>query len=359
MVLPRIPYTTPFPPPIISPASAITLPGAVNALTNFLESHNRTLLLTGAGISVASGLSDYRGTQGTYRLNQSYRPIFFHEFTSSHASRQRYWARSYLGYGSVAAAKPNTAHHAIKKLWDLGLSSGVLTQNVDSLHGWGKDMPVVELHGTLRDVICLGCGDKMERGTMQEMMAKLNPAWRKLKAGEMGDIKMNPDGDVDVPGVEYGKFRYPVCPHCAKRHALKVDGDGAVTGQAEAKDLRGVLKPCVTFFGESVGEDNKSRAEELVEDAKGVLVVGSSLATYSAWRLVKEAKRQGKGIAVVNIGGIRGEEEFRDGKSQWVRVEHSAQDVLKGVVERLGETVVEREAEMNNSDVMQGMGLAG
>lgn len=88
MVVPRIPYTLPFPPPAIRPFNAITLPAAIAAVTGFLQSQN-TVLLTGAGISVESGLADYRGEKGTYRLNQKYKPMFFSEFVGNHESRKR------------------------------------------------------------------------------------------------------------------------------------------------------------------------------------------------------------------------------------------------------------------------------
>lgn len=89
MVVPRIPYTLPFPPPKIRPSNAITLPAAIAAVKDFLQLQN-TVFLTGAGISVESGLADYRGDKGTYRLNQKYRPIFFAEFVGDHESRKRY-----------------------------------------------------------------------------------------------------------------------------------------------------------------------------------------------------------------------------------------------------------------------------
>lgn len=89
MGVPRIPYTLPFPPPKIRPPNATTLSAAIAAITDFLQSRN-TVFLTGAGISVESGLADYRGEKGTYRLNQKYRPIFFEEFAGNHESRKRY-----------------------------------------------------------------------------------------------------------------------------------------------------------------------------------------------------------------------------------------------------------------------------
>ena len=135
----RIPYTGPLPPPIIIPRSANTPSGAISALQNFLtapSAHQRnpqTVLLTGAGISVASGLADYRGTNGTYTQNKSYRPIYYNEFVngsqSGHEARKRYWARSFLGWTNLHRARPNSGHWAVKNLGEMGLLRSVITQS--------------------------------------------------------------------------------------------------------------------------------------------------------------------------------------------------------------------------------------
>ena len=138
----RIPYTGPLPPPIIIPRNANTPSGALYALQNFLSAppsskldptyhnvNNQTVLLTGAGISVASGLADYRGSNGTYTLNKTYRPIYYNEFISNHEARKRYWARSFLGWTNLHKARPNAAHLAVKRLGELGLIRSVITQS--------------------------------------------------------------------------------------------------------------------------------------------------------------------------------------------------------------------------------------
>ena len=138
----RIPYTGPLPPPIIIPRFANTLAGARHALTRFLaptpydrhhsaqSNDHRTVLLTGAGISVASGLADYRGTGGTYTLNKTYRPIYYNEFITNHEARKRYWARSFLGWTNLHKARPNTAHLAVRDLGKMGFVSNVITQSI-------------------------------------------------------------------------------------------------------------------------------------------------------------------------------------------------------------------------------------
>lgn len=137
----RIPYTGPLPPPIIVPRYANTPTGAIFALTRFLSApraphvpasskgNGRTVLLTGAGVSVASGLADYRGTAGTYTLNKTYRPIYYNEFISNHEARKRYWARSFLGWTNLHKARPNAAHWAVRDLGQRGFISDVITQS--------------------------------------------------------------------------------------------------------------------------------------------------------------------------------------------------------------------------------------
>lgn len=329
----RIPYTAPLPSPTITPATASNLGGAIEALQNFLSSarpndhgNGKTLILSGAGISVASGLADYRGTNGTYTLNKTYRPIYFHEFSASHEARKRYWARSYLGWTTLHRSKPNPAHYAVGQLGDLGHVGQVVTQNVDSFHPKAHPgLKTLELHGYLRSTVCLTCRSEYSRDDFQEDLSRMNPSWHAflaemLESGALSTedpaerrklgLKTNPDGDVDVPGVEYGTFRYPPCPKCLAdkevKDKIKMDRDGAWAAGSTA----GILKPAVIMFGESIPNQVKLDVEAAVDEASRLLVLGSSLATYSAWRLVKRAKEQGKTIAAINQGGVRGEENF-------------------------------------------------
>ncbi|KAH9868608.1 hypothetical protein J1614_007680 [Plenodomus biglobosus] len=355
----RVPYTDPLPAPRIIPAGATTASAAVAALVEFLSpslapsssstsiftstssftasqahtstplkrNHNagKTLLLTGAGISVASGLADYRGTNGTYTLNKTYRPIYYNEFCSNHEARKRYWARSFLGWTNLDRARPNKAHAACGELGKMGVVGHVITQNVDSFHPTAHpSLPTTELHGYLRNLICTTCHTEYPRSTFQSQLSALNPTWtafltEMLATGALDTenpaarrakgLKANPDGDVDVPNAPYTTFRYPPCPTCLARPpknphgtgelAVRVDQDGAWDPSSEA----GVLKPAVIMFGESIPPATKVAAEQAVDAAGRLLVVGTSLATYSAWRLVKRAKERGVPIAVLNVGG--------------------------------------------------------
>lgn len=366
MGLMRIPYTSPLPSPTIIPLSATSLSGAIAALYDFLAStassagHSReTVLLTGAGISVASGLADYRGTAGTYTLNKTYKPIYFHEFSANHEARKRYWARSFLGWTNLHRSRPNATHSGVAQLSDMGYVSSVITQNVDSFHKIAHPrLPAIELHGYLRSVVCLSCRTEYDRSAFQADLASLNPSWasflgQMLESGALTTenpeerrrkgLKTNPDGDVDIPGVNYATFRYPPCPTCiadpprssngSKAH-VDVDGDGSWLPSSTA----GVLKPNVIMFGESIPTATKAAAEAAIDNADQILVLGSSLATYSAWRLVKRAKEAGKPIGIVNLGGVRGEEQFFDGitkantGSEGVRCSHPTEKLLPGLV---------------------------
>lgn len=360
----RIPYTAPLPSPTVIPPTAANLTGAIEALHNFLSatrhndnSNGKALILSGAGISVASGLADYRGTNGTYTLNKTYRPIYFHEFSASHEARKRYWARSYLGWTTLHRSKPNLAHYAVGQLGELGHVDQVVTQNVDSFHPKAHpSLKTLELHGYLRSTVCLTCRSEYSRDAFQDDLSRMNPSWsaflaEMLESGALSTedpaerrklgLKTNPDGDVDVPGVEYGTFRYPPCPKCLANTELNDQIQTTDDGAWATGSTAGILKPAVIMFGESIPNQVKLDVEHAVDEASRLLVLGSSLATYSAWRLVKRAKEQGKAIAAVNQGGVRGEENFfkdvpmgTDG-AEGVRCALPLEETLPALVEAL------------------------
>ncbi|KAG9234258.1 DHS-like NAD/FAD-binding domain-containing protein [Amylocarpus encephaloides] len=370
----RIPYTGPLPPPNILPRNANTITGAIAALSRFLTAPTSrslqhgggdpqsTVILSGAGISVASGLADYRGANGTYRVNRNYRPIYYHEFLANHEARKRYWARSFLGWSNLHKAKPNAGHYAIKSLGDMGIIRSVITQNVDSFHSIAHpDIPTLELHGYLRALTCVTCHNDLPREAFQESLARLNPAWAAFLAEAIASgaldtenpeerrakgMKTNPDGDVDLPGAPYSTFRYPACPHCLANPPIsgddtqtkvEVDEEGAWKSSSTA----GILKPAVVMFGESIASRMKDSAEEAIDGSGRLLVLGTSLATYSAWRLARRARERGMPIGILNLGGVRGEEAFfqdlpmgQHGEAG-VRVELRTDKVLPGLVDQL------------------------
>jgi NAD-dependent deacetylase sirtuin 4 len=191
-------------------------------LRQFLEAaRGKTMVLTGAGISTDSGIPDYRGPNGVYNRNKDFRPIQFQEFIGAHTYRQRYWARSFLGWPKILNTKPNGSHHALTELQRTGVVSGIVTQNVDRLHTKSGSHSVVEMHGSLHEVECQGCDHVTSRQSYQEALQEMNPKvaqWSMEHPDKAaGDVassdKVNPDGDIDI-SWNYDDFVYPACSKC-------------------------------------------------------------------------------------------------------------------------------------------------
>lgn len=266
-------------------------------LYDFVERHPRLFVLTGAGISTASGIPGYRDAHGQW---QGKSPIQFQEFMQSLASRQRYWARSMAGWPNVARAAPNGAHHAVARLEKLGRVQRLVTQNVDGLHQRAGSTDVIELHGGLRAVRCLDCGAEHARAALQPLLEALNP--RLLGA----TAPTAPDGDAHLAAEHVAHFRIPDCPYCA-----------------------GLLKPDVVFFGESVPRSRVDAAAQALEQADAVLVVGSSLMVYSGFRFCQWATRMGKPIAAINLGVTRADAQLA------LKIEQPCAEALAMLVRRL------------------------
>lgn len=234
--------------------------------------------------------------------------------------------------------------------------------DVDSLHPKAHpDLACTELHGYLRSLVCVHCHNHLARSDFQKSLAALNPAWaafleEMMAAGALDTenpddrrkkgLKTNPDGDVDLPNAPYSTFRYPACPTCmahppsladGSKARVGIDRDGAWSPTSTA----GVLKPAVVMFGESISTAVKTAAEDAIDNASRILVIGSSLATYSAWRLVKRAKERNMPIGVLNLGGIRGEDNFFAGLAVEnngegaVRCSESADKILPDLARKL------------------------
>jgi len=234
-------------------------------------------VLTGAGISTPSGIPDYRDKAGVRRGRQ---PMMYQEFLASHEARRRYWARAMLGWPRVRQARPNVAHEALASLQGAQKISGLMTQNVDTLHDQAGSQDVIELHGSLHRVLCLDCCQRSERDAIQQLMEAQNP----YLAGV--DAVQAPDGDTLLDPAFEARFQVPHCPHCAGER----------------------MKPDVVFFGENVAPPTAAKAMELVGDSAGLLVVGSSLMAYSAFRLCKAMQDQGKPVIAINLGQTRADE---------------------------------------------------
>jgi NAD-dependent SIR2 family protein deacetylase len=232
------------------------------------------VVLSGAGLSTESGIPDYRGATGRARRGQ---PMTYQAFTGSASARQRYWARSHLGWRHIAAAEPNAGHRAVAELEQRELLGGVITQNVDGLHQAAGARDVTELHGSLHRVVCLSCWQRTSRLALDERLRAANPSWHERAA------EITPDGDVALE--ETTGFTVVDCEECG-----------------------GILKPDVVFFGENVPKQRVEACYAMVSAARGLVVLGSSLTVMSGFRYVRHAASLGTPVVIVNQGATRGDD---------------------------------------------------
>jgi len=244
-----------------------------NPLAEFIQRHSRLFVLTGAGCSTDSGIPDYRDENGDWKRA---RPVMFQAFVGDLHTRRRYWARSMVGWRRFGHAHPNDAHRALARLEQQGRIEVLVTQNVDGLHQSAGSTGVIDLHGRLDQVRCMGCERRSDRERMQCRLLELNPAWANL------DARDAPDGDADLEQLDFSGFEIPACQDCG-----------------------GLLKPDVVFFGESVPAQRVAAALLAVQTADAMLVIGSSLMVYSGYRFAQAASQAGKPIAAVNLGRTR------------------------------------------------------
>ena len=248
---------------------------AYDRLVALLRRGNVTVL-SGAGLSTESGIPDYRGPDGKRRAM----PMTYGEFVASPANRQRYWARSFVGWRRFAGARPNDGHRAVTDLQRLGLVRAIITQNVDGLHQVAGATDVLELHGNLDRARCLNCGEIMLRAELDRRLREANPGFEAV----VGEFR--PDGDVVLPDEAVAGFDPPRCLVCQS----------------------GLVKPDVVFFGESVSKALVEQCFSQVEDSSGLVVLGSSLQVMSGYRFVRRAAANGMPVAIVTRGPSRGDD---------------------------------------------------
>ncbi|CAG4933257.1 unnamed protein product [Colias eurytheme] len=250
-----------------------------NNLLNFLYQHNKILILTGAGISTESGIPDYRSEEVGLYARTNHKPIQYQEFVKYPKVRQRYWARNFVGWPRFSSIQPNSTHIAIRDLQKAGKVTSIVTQNVDRLHHKAGSDNVIELHGTGYIVKCLNCPYEIDRFKLQEELLRKNPAME----SSFGMIR--PDGDVELSKEQVDSFRTPLCPKC-----------------------EGPLKPDIVFFGDNVPKARVEKVKSEVTNSDAIFVLGSSLTVYSSYRIILQAKEEGKKIAVLNIGPTRADD---------------------------------------------------
>lgn len=260
-----MPFSNSSEPNELSDAASYSLEAARRILAG-----KKLFVLTGAGISTDSGIPDYRGEGRVAR-----HPMTYDIFMGSLEAQQRYWARSYVGWSRIALAKPNQGHFALASAESQGALKYLVTQNVDGLHQEAGSKEVIDLHGRLDRVICLGCRKVISRVEMDELLKELNPTISK----DM-NVEFSPDGDAEIEGTK--DFKVPTCLQCS-----------------------GTLKPDVVFFGESVPSERVELALNQLSQSDAVVVAGSSLTVNSGYRFAKQASKAGKPIVIVNIGPTR------------------------------------------------------
>ncbi|XP_036426797.1 NAD-dependent protein lipoamidase sirtuin-4, mitochondrial isoform X1 [Colossoma macropomum] len=258
------------------PASSSVDRSSLEQLQMFVTRASRLFVITGAGLSTESGIPDYRSEGVGLYARTDRRPMQHSEFLRSAKARQRYWARNYVGWPQFSSHLPNSAHYALRDWEEKGKVHWLVTQNVDALHSKAGQQRLTELHGCSHRVMCLGCGQLTAREELQKRFAALNPGWE-ASAGAVA-----PDGDVLLEDEQVRHFRVPACQSCG-----------------------GILKPQVTFFGDTVERRTVQFVHDRLAECDAVLVAGSSLQVYSGYRFLLAANERRIPVAILNIGDTR------------------------------------------------------
>lgn len=267
------------------------------SLADFLAETESLTVLSGAGVSTGSGIPDYRDVNGAWKHAQ---PIQYQDFKQNLASRQRYWARSFVGWQRFSKARPNAAHFALADLEATGKIDTVITQNVDRLHSAAGSNRVIDLHGDLSKVRCLDCDTTHARVEYQGELRAANEGWH----AEV--FRYKPDGDAELADNGHRDFSVPECRVCG-----------------------GTIKPDVVMFGETVPKERVQDATSAIDRADALLVIGSSLMLFSGFRFARQAAALQKPIAIVNRGRTRADEIAS------LKVEADCAQVLSAVLEML------------------------
>jgi len=270
---------------------------STSSLINFIEANAPVFVLTGAGISIDSGLGAYRDDNGDW-IRQN--PITGQDFKTKLASRQRYWARSFVGWPSVDNALPNPAHKAIVTLQQQGLLSTVITQNVDGLHTLAGTRDVTDLHGNLHRVTCLSCQQQIARSDFQTTLETANPVLKMFVGNSTAD------GDSNVhwqpQGEEAFKENFPADASHMTDELI------ANLVLPDCEKCGGMLKPDVVFFGENVDREIVDNTYAALQQSASALVIGSSLMIYSGFRFARRSIELELPLAILNKGKTRADE---------------------------------------------------
>ncbi len=245
-------------------------------LQRLLRQNHPATVLTGAGISVSSGLPVYRNSEGNWVHSK---PVEGPEFRAQSSVRQRYWCRSYFGWPLFSRAQPNSAHVDLAALEQQQQIATIITQNVDGLHQAAGSSEAIPLHGSLSEVICLSCGDISPRQALQLRLQQANPDFQSV------EFAPAPDGDAQIANADIQKFKIVNCSHCD-----------------------GILKPNVVFFGDNVPKERVQHCMDKLLQSKLLICIGTSLMVFSGYRFCRAAKENAIPIVVINNGVTRADD---------------------------------------------------
>ena len=281
-----------------------TLQHDIERLAHFIVAHPRLVVLTGAGISAPSGIPTYRDQHGTWQHRS---PIQEQAFLTEAQTRRRYWARSWYGWPLMRDATPNAAHHALAAMEAQGHIELLITQNVDSLHQRAGSRKVLDLHGAVGRVRCLGCAALHCREAIQQQLAATN-AWPDSAAHQP-----RPDGDMEIPEAAVAQLVLPLCPLCG-----------------------GDLKPDVVFFGGTVPREHVAACQKALAQADALLAIGSSLMVFSGFRFCRLAAAMDKPVVLINPGITRADDLAS------FKLSSLAAPLMSGTLDHLKQTVIHR-----------------
>ncbi len=219
---------------------------AIARARTWIDAAERVVALTGAGISTDSGIPDFRGPNGVWTKNpQAEKLSTLQHYLADDAVRKASW-RARLD-SPAWRAQPNAGHRALAALERRGKLHALITQNIDELHQRAGNDParVIEVHGTIRRVMCWGCGER----------APMEAALERVRAGEDD-------------------------PHCVR--------------------CGGILKSDTISFGQTLVPEVIARAMLAAGECDLLLAVGTSLQVYPVAGVVPEAKAAGARVVIVN-----------------------------------------------------------
>jgi NAD-dependent SIR2 family protein deacetylase len=266
-------------------------------LVDYFRRYSRWFILTGAGISSASGIPHYRDRNGQWMHSQ---PIQYQAFITQPSIYKRYWARSAIGWKKFQKARFNQSHRLLTELESMGKVSIIVTQNVDGLHQQAGSTSAINLHGNLDQVRCLSCDTLHPRKSIQNQIMSTNPAL------ELDNATPLPDGDAWLIDFDLDSFYPPSCHLCD-----------------------GMLKPDVVFFGENVPRTRVNTCFSHLASSDALIVIGSSLMVYSGLRFVRAAHDRGLPIVAINDGITRADDLFD------YKIEDDCADTLSELISEL------------------------